>query len=245
MKDTNVEKKLEAQAKADNTIRASLKAKMLAAGPNNFIESDFSEMLWLSNPVNLASLIGEVEAELSQRDTKEETGLAATAGYSHTSQELKAEPDHAAHLRLQDAVKRAEPSFEDVVKPVVDYLRANHCPHVKVLIDNDGGELLGGLEGVFFEQETDFEPIVTRDNVKAGEFVTVTSWKGGRDRSYIGELFEIKHVAGAMLFVERHSKWKHDHGDRMKLNLDEVNLERATKEFLDGYQWLREDKAAA
>lgn len=135
--------------KADNTIRASLKAKMLAAGPNNFIEIDFSEseMLWLSNPVNLASLVGEVEAELAQRNSKaearvyspSEAGLAAMAG--------AAEPDHAAHLRLQDEVKRATLTFEEVVTPLMKYLADHHHPYVTVIVTSTTAEMVEGMKG--------------------------------------------------------------------------------------------------
>lgn len=121
MKDTNVENKLEAQAKADNTIRASLKSKMLKAGPDQF-----------------------VEAELAQRNSKaearvyapSEAGLAAMAG--------TAEPDHAAHLDRVDTQQTEDVPFEVVVKPLMQWLAQNACPHHHVVVSATSAELFQG-----------------------------------------------------------------------------------------------------
>jgi len=151
MKDVNYENKLRAQVEADNTIRASLKRKMLAAGPDQFVEADFAEMIWLSNRENMNGLIQEIEAEKSQRDKQEvggmlyganragEAGLAAMAGCNTAK-----EPDHATHLLKQ--VDAARPSFEEVVAPLMKYLADHYHPHVTVIVTSTTAEMVEGLK---------------------------------------------------------------------------------------------------
>jgi len=202
------------------TIRANLKRKMLAAGGSSrFIVTDFAEMMWLSNPANMTSLVNEVDAELHG---KKEEGLMAMAGNM-----------------------AAEPSFKDVVAPVVEYLRENHCPHVKVLIDSSGAELLGGLEGISFEAEPEFDEEVTPENIKVGDMLTVKEWISDRDNSYKGDLLEVKKIALPHVFVERSCKYG-SRPDRLQFDLNKVIFQRVTQDFIDGHNWLRNknEKAA-
>lgn len=253
MKNTNTEKLLTTAAETDAKIRAGIKEKMMRSGPQQFVEVTAPELAWtLRN--DLGTLIMEVEKEractakqnaaqcatdAAMGATMGPVGLMAAAG------EMAKEPDHKAHLDrqydLKEAVNAATPSFEDVVTPVVEYLRANHCPHVKVIIDTDSAELVGGIEAIVFEPE--FNEEVTPENIQVGDFITVREWTSHKDNSYKGDLLEVKKIALPHVFVERHSKYAHN-CDRLQLSFDKVIFQRVNQDFIDGHNWMAEKDAA-
>lgn len=46
--------------------------------------------------------------------------------------------------------------FKEVVKPVMDWLKKNYHPHMKMIIDSISAELVSG-EMVFYDREIDNE----------------------------------------------------------------------------------------
>lgn len=132
------EKLLAAQQEQDAKIRASIKEKMLKDGPNRFTEVDAVELAYIMR-TDITDLIEEVNAELAAAQNQaSEPGLMAMAG------DMAKEPDHAAYLRGQDALKEAIQPFEEVVKPLMKWLAQNVCPHHHVVVSATSAELFQG-----------------------------------------------------------------------------------------------------
>lgn len=50
-----------------------------------------------------------------------------------------------------------EPTLEDVVKPVIEWLATHHHPHTKIIIDSISAELVEGVEMFVVNDDDDLE----------------------------------------------------------------------------------------
>lgn len=110
----------------------TLKEKMIIHGPYTMVEVTPAEVsVLMSDEIN--KLMDEVAAA-----RKPEKGLQAMAGGEA----------HADHLQqVQDQTAGVEPTFEEVVRPVMKWLAENCCPHHKVIVDSTHAELVQGQMG--------------------------------------------------------------------------------------------------
>ncbi len=84
---------------------------------------------------------------------------------------------------------------------------------------------------------------VTLDNLKPGEFVTIKQWLSHKDRSWVGDLIEVKFVEQGNVFVVIHDKYAHNQ-TRHRFRFTDVEFERVSPEFVKAHNWLKGKDAA-
>lgn len=118
----------------DKIVRESLKQKLLAAKPYEVIEVDDYELQFVMSEGagDLMREVDQIQAERKAKDkadvVRNEEGLASMAGVR--------EPD----CKAQDV------TFEEVVKPVMEYMANHACPHSHIVISSVSAELFHGTK---------------------------------------------------------------------------------------------------
>jgi hypothetical protein len=107
-------------------IRASIKEKMRNAYPHQMVELTAPELSYILSGGDLEGIIREVEAERNP--------LQQVSSTSEDCTSIGPETDKPPPV----------PTFEQVVKPVMQYLANNHCPHHHIVITATSAELFQG-----------------------------------------------------------------------------------------------------